>query len=542
MLLLVVAAFVLTPEALQEPAFFGGISLLFVMTGAALLVPWSPRFAAWAVVLPLLDIVAIAAVRYGAPPLGSGLFLIFPVIWMSRHHRLWGAITSVVFATVLLWLSSSGQSGGLFGAKSAALILLPVVLAFIAVSTYVTTRRTKSQRFLLGQQAALVESAFARTRRQERFRNEVLNSVSFGVMAFDRHGAITLMNDSHRQSLLEFHAPPGAVVHETIYESDRITPFTSETRPLSLALRGVAFDEVIIWVGAPGSHRKAFSVTSRGLVGQAGEYDGQVVVMRDVTRELEAIAERDDLVASVSHELRTPITSILGYLELVLETDDLDGEAQKMVDIAHRNSERLLVLVGDLTHASSEAGTTPAMVFQPCDISFTVTEAVEALRPAIAGQHLNLETDIQSPARTVADALRIRQVVDNLLTNAVKYNREGGVISVSVRDDGSSLVIAVRDTGVGISEADQERLFERFYRTDSARSSSVHGSGLGLAITKDIVQQHGGELTVASVLGEGTTISVSLPSLGASFNPLDSTRFAPDLTDTPLDSISKGSP
>ena len=162
------------------------------------------------------------------------------------------------------------------------------------------------------------------------------------------------------------------------------------------------------------------------------------------------------------------------------------------------------------SRASGLLGATP----DPPD-AITVDEAVESQRPMIEGQGLRIETDIDERALCVVDPLRIRQVLDNLLTNAVKYNRKGGVVRVSLHDDGSFVRIAVSDTGVGISKADQKRLFERYFRTESARQSSVHGSGLGLNITAEIIKEHGGELAVSSVPGVGSTFEIILPSLGA---------------------------
>ena len=516
MLILACLAIALDSESLESPIFLGGLVLEFVATTYALLMPWSERTVRLATVLPFVNIVAIVLLREGRPELGAGLLLVLPIMWLARHNGLAGTIGGVAFATVLLWGGTAITGLPKTGLSYVVLLLLPLTLAFVATTTHVTARRNFSQRILLQQQAQLVERAFERARRQEVFRNEVLDSVSFGVLAFDPEGTLTLMNEAHRLSLAEFHAPPGSIVHPVAYRADRVTAFSPEERPITRALRGDSFDDVTIWVGEPGSRRAAYAVTSRPLSGPRGEYDGQVVVVRDITRELEAIEARDDLVASVSHDLRTPITSILGYLELVLEDEEIDERNRKMVGIAHRNSERLLALVSDLMHAASQADVQPTMTFQPYDVGYTVDEAVESQRPMIEGQGLTIETDIDDRALCVVDPLRMRQVLDNLLTNAVKYNRKGGVVRVALHDDGEYVRIAVTDTGVGISETDQQRLFERYFRTESARQSSVHGSGLGLNITAEIIREHGGELAVSSVPGVGSTFEVILPSLGAS--------------------------
>ncbi|MBK4346864.1 sensor histidine kinase [Lacisediminihabitans changchengi] len=515
MLVLACLAIALDSEALESPIFLCGLGVEFVATTYALLIPWSEKIARFATVLPIVNIVAIVLVREGRPELGAGLLLVLPIMWMARHNGLAGTIGGVGFATVLLWGGTALTGLPTIGSAYVVLLLLPMTLAFVATATHATARRNISQRILLQQQAQLVERAYARARKQELFRNEVLDAVSFGVLAFDREGNLTLMNEAHRLSLATFHTPAGSIVHPVAYRSDRVTAFSSEERPMGRALRGESFDDETIWVGEPGSRRAAYAVTSRPLSTPDGEYDGQVVVVRDITRELDAVEARDDLVASVSHDLRTPITSILGYLELVLEDDGIDEKNRKMVGIAHRNSERLLALVSDLMHVASQADARAPMTFQPYDVGYTVDEAVESQRPMIEGQGLRLEADIDDQAMCVVDPLRMRQVLDNLLTNAVKYNRPGGVVRVTLRDDGEFVRIAVSDTGVGISETDQKRLFERYFRAESARQSSVHGSGLGLNITAEIIAEHGGELLVSSEPGVGSRFEIVLPSLGS---------------------------
>ncbi|MET4704645.1 ATP-binding protein [Frigoribacterium sp. UYMn621] len=513
MLLMTCFVVVVHSTSLADPLFLWGLALEFVATVVALLITWTERNSRWATLLPITNILAIFLIREGAPQLSAGLLFVLPVIWMSRRNGIAGTIGSVVLIAVLIWTGAIFNDAPTSGLALVGLFLLPMTLAFVATATYFTARHSASQRILLQQQAQLVERAFARASSQERLRNEILNAVNFGVIALDRNGLLILMNDAHQKSLSEFDAPAGVIVHPVVYGPDRVTRLSNVERPLARAIAGESLDGEIIWIGEPGSRREAFSVSSRPLTGSDGRFDGQVVVVRDVTRELDAIKARDDLVASVSHDLRTPITSILGYLELVLEDDEIDEESRKMVGIAHRNSERLFALVSDLMHAASESDPKPAMTFLPYDLSYTVDEAVESQRPMMEGQGLQLNTDIETPVLCVIDPLRIRQVLDNLLTNAVKYNSEHGEIGVTLHDDGSTVRIAVSDTGLGISDDDQKQLFQRFFRTETARLSSVHGSGLGLNISAEIIKEHGGELVVSSVVGVGSTFEITLPSL-----------------------------
>ena len=513
LLMLAASALVLVPESLGEFSFFLGIAIVFLLTVVAVLVPWSAANKGWAILLPVFDIVAIVEIREGAPQLGVGLFLVFPVIWMARNFRLPGAIGGAGLASVLLWLAWSSGGEPLSVSDFGGLVLLPVTLSFIAVTTYATARRSASQRALLRQQAGVTDVAFARARDQKRYLEEILNAVEFGVVAFDKSGKVTLLNDAHRQSLTDFAAPRSALIHPVAYQADRVTTYPPDSHPFARALTGQAFENLTLWVGEPGAHRVAFSVTSRGLTTPEGSPDGGVMVLRNVTTELDAVQARDDLIASVSHELRTPLTSILGYLELALDDDGLDAGTQHMVDVAYRNSQRLLSLVADLLLAASDADTTLPLTFEPCDIGELVELAVDDARAVANSSGVVLRSEVSGAARTNADPLRIRQVIDNLLSNAIKYNTLNGSVNVNVTSVANAIRVSVTDTGVGLSEAERTHLFDRFYRTESARRSRVHGTGLGIGIARDIVRQHGGEIHVSSEPGVGSTFTMTLPSV-----------------------------
>jgi signal transduction histidine kinase len=365
---------------------------------------------------------------------------------------------------------------------------------------------------LLRQQAAIVKDAFDRARRQETMLDEIINAVEFGVIAFSGDGQVTLMNDAHKKSLVDLGAPRSAVIHPIAYQADRITPYPQQNRPFARAIAGQSFDNLTFWAGEPGERQVAFSVTSRHLTRPDGSSDGGVLVMRDVTAELEAIRARDSLIGSVSHELRSPLTSILGYLELALEDPTMDPETMHMIEISHRNSERLLALVTDLLLAASDADKSLPVHLRTTDVAEIVAQAVDAQKLAADERSITIHSTIEEPAFAIADPLRIRQVIDNLLTNATKYNSEGGEIFVTLSTTDSDLTVSVRDTGPGIAEADQVQLFDRFFRTESARKSNAVGSGLGLSITRDLVRQHGGDLTLTSTPGVGSTFTISIPT------------------------------
>jgi two-component system phosphate regulon sensor histidine kinase PhoR len=512
--LLLTVAFVLLfqPAALGQALFLSGLAVMFVVTGAAILIPWSQAKKNWSVLLPIADMVSIAMLHASAPQLDTTIFLVFPVIWMARNFALVGAVGGVTLATVMLWVVWLTTGEPVTIADFHQLVLLPVVLAFIATTTWSTSLRSMGQRLLLRSQAKLTEDAFDRARAQEQTLSEILDAVEFGVIAFDRDGVVTLVNEFQRRSLAEFGVPRAAVVHPLVYQADGHTPYASTRRPFERALAGEQFAHEILWVGEPdAAKRVAFSVTSRGLVTLDGEPDGGVVVMRDVTAELAAITARDGLIASVSHELRTPLTSILGYLELALDDGDVAVETHRMIDVAHRNSERLLILVTDLLLAASDADEERTLHYQDASVAEIVEHSLDDQRAAANLSGIRLRGDISDRATSRVDPLRLRQVVDNLLSNAIKYNRPGGEVMIAVKRVGADVRITVSDTGMGLTAEEIGHLFDRFYRTESARNSTIAGSGLGLGISRDIVRQHGGDLSVSSTPGEGTTFLLVLP-------------------------------
>jgi two-component system phosphate regulon sensor histidine kinase PhoR len=512
--LLLTVAFVLLfqPAALGQALFLSGLAVMFVVTGAAILIPWTQAKKNWSVLLPIADMVSIAMLHASAPQLDTTIFLVFPVIWMARNFALVGAVGGVTLATVMLWVVWLTTGEPVTIADFHQLVLLPVVLAFIATTTWSTSLRSMGQRLLLRSQAKLTEDAFDRARAQEQTLSEILDAVEFGVIAFDRDGVVTLVNEFQRRSLAEFGVPRAAVVHPLVYQADGHTPYASTRRPFERALAGEQFAHEILWVGEPdAAKRVAFSVTSRGLVTLDGEPDGGVVVMRDVTAELAAITARDGLIASVSHELRTPLTSILGYLELALDDGDVAVETHRMIDVAHRNSERLLILVTDLLLAASDADEERTLHYQDASVAEIVEHSLDDQRAAANLSGIRLRGDISDRATSRVDPLRLRQVVDNLLSNAIKYNRPGGEVMIAVKRVGADVRITVSDTGMGLTAEEIGHLFDRFYRTESARNSTIAGSGLGLGISRDIVRQHGGDLSVSSTPGEGTTFLLVLP-------------------------------
>lgn len=512
-LVLATISFIIEPKNLASPMFFAGVIGIFTVTGFAAAIPWSRIAKIWIATLPVLDILAIALIRQDQPLLGATLLFVFPVIWMSMHFGLWGAATSVVLPAILTWGGELIRDGGTAIDPNVLprLGVVPIVLGFVATTVYSTTRRAAAQRSLLQQQADLFDQALQSSRRQKQTLDELFDAVDFGVIGFDGSGRVNLINRAQREMVAPFGLGDGDIVPPVVYREDRTTAYEEYERPFQRALRGEVIDRETVWFGEPGEVQAAILTSSRPVIDEHGSYDGGVIVFRDITAELKAVKARDDLVASVSHELRTPLTSIVGYTELALD-EDISESTRGMLEITSRNADRMLGIVADLLMAASESTQTLLMVFAPCDLSQIVREGIESITPVAYINHITFAVDELAPLVFDADAFRLRQVIDNILSNAVKYNVAYGRIDVSLAAtaDGAA-ELRVQDTGRGMTDAEQAHLFDRFYRADSVRNSAVHGSGLGLSISRDIVHQHGGELRLESARGKGTTAIMTLP-------------------------------
>ena len=221
---------------------------------------------------------------------------------------------------------------------------------------------------------------------------------------------------------------------------------------------------------------------------------------------------RRDFVANVSHELKTPLTAIRGYAETL--ASELRGPSQHghFAETIRANAERMQRLIDDLLDLSriESGGWTPAPI--SIEVAAFARDLLNAYREVADRRGLRLEVEAPEALRVEADQMALRQVLGNLLDNAMRYTPDGGTITVSGRERDGGVEIAVRDTGAGIPAEHLPRIFERFYRVDAARSRAAGGTGLGLAIVKHLVEAHDGRVTAASTSGQGTTVTLWFPA------------------------------
>jgi signal transduction histidine kinase len=244
------------------------------------------------------------------------------------------------------------------------------------------------------------------------------------------------------------------------------------------------------------------------------EHVGTLFVFRDVTHEREVERMKSEFVSLVSHELRTPLTSIKGYVDMLMDGDagELKQDQVDFLQVVSKNAERLVTLVTDLLDVSKiEAGAIRLNLAQ-LDLAGVISEVVANLRPLNESkkQNVNINLPEKMPPLT-GDTGRIAQVLTNLVSNACRYTPSGGTIRVDVRPEVEFVKISVTDTGIGISPEEQKKLFTKFFRAENPDVQKVGGTGLGLWIARSLVLMHGGEITVASLPGKGSTFSFTLP-------------------------------
>ena len=237
---------------------------------------------------------------------------------------------------------------------------------------------------------------------------------------------------------------------------------------------------------------------------------GELVEQNERLVELDRL--KDEFVSLISHEFRTPLTSMHGYLDLLREDEaTFTPKQREFLEVLERNAKRMLRLVDDLLFVAQLDAGKLRIVRESVDAAALVREAVASIHPLAQHKGVDVAVADLRVVRISADRARLAQLLDNLLTNAVKFTPAGGRVDVEVGGTSESAVIEVRDTGIGIPGDEREHVFERFFRTTRAGRRAIPGSGLGLAVAKSIVEAHGGTIAVASSEGAGATFRVELP-------------------------------
>ena len=332
----------------------------------------------------------------------------------------------------------------------------------------------------------------------------ILESMAEGVVAVDPQGRILLMNPA-ANVLLGLTGQP--VKDKSVFEAIRYHEFQEVVRA---ALREHQRATQDIAVFQPQERRlrlHAIPCQGGGLTGPCA-----VLVIQDVTESHRYEQLRREFVANVSHELKSPLTSIRRLTETLLEGALHDpAHNMRFVRLIDEDAARLARLIDDLLALSQIESQAVPLALSAVELKPLIESIAASLQPGIGQRRLSVTVELPHGLLVRADPDRLRQVLANLFDNAVKYNKDGGTVSIIAARHDDWVTVTVADTGVGIPSLDLPRIFERFYRVDKARSRELGGTGLGLSIVKHIVEAHGGSILVESEPGRGSKFSFTVP-------------------------------
>jgi two-component system phosphate regulon sensor histidine kinase PhoR len=343
--------------------------------------------------------------------------------------------------------------------------------------------------------------------------NTLLSHIGNGIMIVEPDNTVSLINPRAEQWL--------GLDKAKLFTEERTTGSESAlvTTILEASMRVNTFGENQ-WLTLQSSAGLLLDVTIERMYSKYEPYghSGALVLIRDVTemRRLERL--KDEFVSNVSHELRTPLTVINGFVQTLGSWDSLsEADRTTSLTIIELETERLKRLISELLVLSRIEGEMDGADRIPFDLNPIVNDSILLIKPMAEEKQISIETRIEITPPLVGRELWFKQIVTNLLENAVKYSPDKTKVSLSVyAGEQDSVVLSVKDQGMGIAVEDQEKIFDRFYRVEKSRNSAIAGSGLGLAITKLMVEEFGGSIGVESKIGEGSVFTVILPTKNSS--------------------------
>ena len=345
------------------------------------------------------------------------------------------------------------------------------------------------------------EQALAEKQAQQQV---LFNSMAEGVLVLDRAGRIELIN----QSLQRLCGLSNDVRGQTILEAFRLQELSAIAERLG-SERSVRGSEIEL----PGMDERWVEVSAAAVLDAHGTQQGAIFVFHDLTRLRQLENTRQEFVANVSHELRTPLSLIKGFVETLLEgAKDDPPLATRFLHTIEKHTDRLTYLIEDLLTISRLESGRIVLNLQQVELRDEAARVIDALQSRAEAGKVTIQNLVPEGLTARADAERLHQVFFNLVENAIKYGGAHTEINVGGRAVGEQRVeLWVEDNGPGIPAEARDRIFERFYRVDRARSRETGGTGLGLAIVKHIVQAHGGDVWLKSEMGAGSTFFFTLP-------------------------------
>jgi signal transduction histidine kinase len=428
----------------------------------------------------------------GPERIGTIWFVPWVVIVAAELGPVGGALTGVAAAGLYLAAAELTVDPD----DTFAFLMRLVALVGVGLAAGYSSRRISSDAVELQSTSALQQA--------------LLDSTVDGICLTDAAGRIVLGNAPLQRYGLELELPlHGTVAERLLTLADRTTePARYRERMQEIGRDPIASeDEFELADGG-----RVFRGYTAPVTRKDGTVVGRIWTLREVTADRRLERLRDAFVAAVSHELRTPLTSISGFLELLADEEHgLSPAGRKYVDVIRRGNDRLRRIVEDLLLVAEIEAERLELRAQPTDLAELAAATVEDARPVAAGNGIELSLEVEGSLPLQADAARLRQVLDNLVSNALKFTPRGGSVTLSASNGDGPLRVEVSDTGIGVPPDELGQLFSRFYRTSSARRRAIPGTGLGLVIARAIVEAHGGTISLEPRERRGTRVIVTLP-------------------------------
>jgi signal transduction histidine kinase len=425
-------------------------------------------------------------------PIGTIMYVPWVALLATQLGPTAGGLAGV--AATALYFAAAEMAGFPDGPAALALRLAPLV--GVGVAAGVSSRRISSDALELQATNALQRA--------------VLDSTVDGICLTDAAGRILLANAPLQRFVVEQGVPPhGTVTERLLTLADRTTePGRFRERMQELA-RDFEASEDEFELAETG---RVFRGYTAPVLRSDGTFVGRIWTLREVTADRRLEGLRDAFVAAVSHELRTPLTSISGFLEMLADEEhELGPAGRRYVDVIRRGNARVRRIVDDLLLVAEIEGERLELRPEPTDLAELAAASVEAARPVASAQEIELTLDVEGPVPLEADAARLGQVLEHLISNAIKFTSAGGSVMVSVTAAGGFPHLEITDNGIGIPHEELGQLYSRFYRASNAVRRAIPGNGLGLLIARAIVEGHGGTISLRSIEGEGTRVLVTLP-------------------------------
>ena len=501
------------PQSLTDPNFLIGTGVITVASIAGLLFPWERFPGEWLAILAAVDLIGIAFLRSELLPIipSVGFLTVFPILWLSygfRRRFLTVAIVGAFFITALPNVLSGDYPNSTL--EWVNVIVLPTIVSGVAIAVNTAAQQLIRARRLVAESNRDLTSSLARAHDSENLSRAILDTVDAAVAFYDADSTLIVANPNAHAMVgslgFRLDQPPYGGLE--VLQADRSTRIPIEDQIIPRALRGEMISNHMEWLGPVGS-QTAILATSRQVWRENGDLHGTVIVAYDITPLADAISVREQFLTTVSHELRTPLTSIIGYLELI--EDSLDEEPLDIaayLTVAQRNSAELLSRISQLLQFSADGIPIERAL---TDLSSLATSVVADFSMAADAAGVSLSSSLPSGIHAWVDAGRYRQVVENLISNSIKYTQRDGAIDITLTSDPVDAVLTVADNGRGMTTDETRQAFERFFRAPNARGDAIQGFGVGLSIVKEIVEAHSGTVGITSEPGHGTSIAVSVP-------------------------------